>query len=406
MRDPGLRAVVENSGRIVVNELQVLARSAAQRIPTGRPLPLPVAIPLPGCSATFGSRSRPFGAALPRCIAAGTIEVPGRRCRHALAFLFRNLDAVLVGRLHVDLGQQLRPEMHFPLQVVLERRRVVEDLALVPSPFQQLRAAVSLLRVHDEQLLRCVKELEEPNSATHGSELLCEAHRRGQNYPRGRLFVLGQLGRFWPGLLGGLAEVREKQRKLRRLAVLQEDGLPVHELQQDAPGGPRVDARIVAMRAQQQLRSAVPQRHDRAGVPLIRRVVFAPKEGARKTPIRDLQNVGRRDQQVARLDVSMQHAVLGQMRQAADQLVAVALDMSGRDREATLQQPAQVVLHELEDHVHPLGALKAAARPRRSSPIIRLISGPLLALVSAFAGGRLGKNVQQLHHVRVTFHLQ
>jgi len=84
---------------------------------------------------------------------------------------------------------------------------------------------------------------------------------------------------------------------------------------------PRTDRRRVRPRAQQHVRRAVPQRHD-----LVREGVDGDAEGACETKVGELELVALGDEQVLRLEVAMQDAILVAEGGALEELEHEAAD--------------------------------------------------------------------------------
>ena len=93
--------------------------------------------------------------------------------------------------------------------------------------------------------------------------------------------------------------------------------MPAHRhLREDAPHGPHVDGGRVVAGAEEDLRSAVPERDD-----LVRVGAHGDAEGAREAEVGELEVVIRIDQQILRLEVAMQDAVRVAIEQPGRQLV-------------------------------------------------------------------------------------
>ena len=104
------------------------------------------------------------------------------------------------------------------------------------------------------------------------------------------------------------------------LVLAREQGLPGHNLSEDAANRPNVDRRVVVLRAHENVRSAIPQRHN-----LVRKVLDWDAEGASQTEIRQLKNVVFVDEQILRLQISVEHLVLVALGGAGQQLIQVRL---------------------------------------------------------------------------------
>mmetsp|Transcript_9431 Transcript_9431/g.22236 ORF Transcript_9431/g.22236 Transcript_9431/m.22236 type:complete len:483 (+) Transcript_9431:329-1777(+) len=237
---------------------------------------------------------------------------------------------------------------------------------------QRLLSGDPLRRVHRQQRRQQLLRL-----LVQHSKLLVEAVRVGlvAALRRDHLVVV-QLGKPRPRLLRGRAKHLEDFVDLLKLVLPGQDRLLQEQLGEDAADGPHVHRWAVELRAQQQLRWAIPQRDHPVGQ-LAARVVKRP----RQAEICQLQLPLVVDQEVGAFDVAMQHAVLVAICQPFKQLLHVTLNLRRRESCARIGQPREIVVAELHDHV----------------------DRPLAVVVLACFGRH---NLLQLHDVFVVQHLE
>jgi hypothetical protein len=124
-----------------------------------------------------------------------------------------------------------------------------------------------------------------------------------------------------------------------------EQRLAAQQLGEDASDAPQVDRlAVAAVRIQDQLRRAVPSRHHQLRHAGLRR-------RARQPEIGDLEVARRVDQQVARLQVPVQHAARVDELDPLEDLVREVLDVQAGQRLLALDHLVQVGGHELHHQV-------------------------------------------------------
>ena len=139
-----------------------------------------------------------------------------------------------------------------------------------------------------------------------------------------RRLILGEIGNAGPRALRGGAHDAEDADDLVVVGRAGEQGPTRVHLRHDAARGPDVDARVVRPTAQQDIRGAVPQRHD-----LVREGVNRDTEGAREAEVPQLQGPLAVDEEVLRLQVAVQHAVLVAKVDPLEELIHEGLDRHG-----------------------------------------------------------------------------
>mmetsp|Transcript_44586 Transcript_44586/g.104155 ORF Transcript_44586/g.104155 Transcript_44586/m.104155 type:complete len:414 (+) Transcript_44586:116-1357(+) len=164
---------------------------------------------------------------------------------------------------------------------------------------------------------------------------------RGQHDARGER----QRSELWPDALVGSAEQVAHHLQLLDLVRSRHQRPVQQQLAEDAAHRPHVDGEAVAFGAEQELWRAVPQRDHAAGVSALRWL-----NRARQAKIAQLDGAVRREQQVGKLEVAVEHRVGVQMCDGTEQLLQEALDLRRREgRRHRVEQARQVVLAELED---------------------------------------------------------
>ena len=110
----------------------------------------------------------------------------------------------------------------------------------------------------------------------------------------------------------------------------------------DAPGGPDVDAGVVGARAEEDVGSAVPERHD-----LVAEGINWDSEGAGKAKIRKLELAVVVDQEILGFEVAVEDAVVVAERYAVQELPHEALDCAGFQRAPSAAVGRLVAVHVL-----------------------------------------------------------
>ena len=149
------------------------------------------------------------------------------------------------------------------------------------------------------------------------------------------LLVLGEVAHGGPhGEVGRAHDLEDGHELLLRVGA-GEERAPRGHLGEDAARGPHVDRRRVLGRAHEHVGRAVPERDD-----LVRERAHRDPKRAREPKVRELQVAALVDQQVLRLQVAVQHAVVVAERNSLQQVPHQRVD---RRR----VQPAPAKVHKL-----------------------------------------------------------
>mmetsp|Transcript_28252 Transcript_28252/g.71009 ORF Transcript_28252/g.71009 Transcript_28252/m.71009 type:complete len:405 (-) Transcript_28252:437-1651(-) len=171
------------------------------------------------------------------------------------------------------------------------------------------------------------------------------AQRRGLEAGEAEVHVLRQPDPLRPALRRGRAHHGADLVDLVRLAAAGEERAQRVELRHDRAHRKHVDRRVVVRRAQEHLRRAVPARGDVVGVGRL------GADLARQPKVRDLHRV-LGHQQVLRLHVAVEVAVLVDVRQALHDLVQpVAYARLGQQLVPVLHHLVHVAIQELKHKV-------------------------------------------------------
>lgn len=174
------------------------------------------------------------------------------------------------------------------------------------------------------------------------------AHVHAAELWEGR-FEVGQLESVGPVVLVGSAQHFENFENLVDFGVPHEEGSSLHHLSENAAGGPQVNAKTVCLLAEQNFGTTVPQCDDFVSVSLNRQA-----ERSRQTEVCQLDvEAGGVDEQVLRLEVAVENAVLVQVDERLQNLVQKALRLLLWQRlvPLLLHVLLQVELEVLEDEV-------------------------------------------------------
>mmetsp|Transcript_38820 Transcript_38820/g.124449 ORF Transcript_38820/g.124449 Transcript_38820/m.124449 type:complete len:351 (+) Transcript_38820:695-1747(+) len=150
------------------------------------------------------------------------------------------------------------------------------------------------------------------------------------------------------GVVRGPAEDGDDGRELVLGGVAAEEGLSPQHLREDAADGPDVDGLVVARRFAEKFGRAVPPRDDVLRQLARGVVVDAPGQAE----VADRQVAVRVHQQVARLEVPVQHRRRVDVLETAEDLVQKVLVMRVRQGLPRRDDAVEVALHEVRHDVH------------------------------------------------------
>ena len=134
------------------------------------------------------------------------------------------------------------------------------------------------------------------------------------------LIIEGQLCEARPVLRRRCASDLKDFDQLITVVLTGKQGLSVHNLGEDAANRPDVDRSCVVFGAKQDIGCTVPQSDD-----LVSEVLDRDAEGASETEICQLQQTFSVDEQVLRLEVSMEHFVPMTLLYSVQELIQVFL---------------------------------------------------------------------------------
>ncbi|KAM0859882.1 hypothetical protein ACQ4PT_046899 [Festuca glaucescens] len=135
-----------------------------------------------------------------------------------------------------------------------------------------------------------------------------------------------------------------------------EERRPVDELHEDAPDGPDVDGRRVVGGVEQQLGGPVPPRDD------VLRHHVALRRGARQAEVADLEVAVGVEEQVAGLEVPVDHVRRVDVLEPAQQLVQEVLTVLLGEFLVRADDVVEVRVHELQRDVHVVEGLRDRRR--------------------------------------------
>mmetsp|Transcript_42244 Transcript_42244/g.90136 ORF Transcript_42244/g.90136 Transcript_42244/m.90136 type:complete len:270 (+) Transcript_42244:701-1510(+) len=140
-----------------------------------------------------------------------------------------------------------------------------------------------------------------------------------------------------------------------------EERLAPDHLGEDAAAGPHVDGGGVGLVLDEQLGRAVPARDDVLGERLVLGLGVW-EDGASKAEVADLQVAVLVHEEVARLEVAMQHVRRVDGVDTTQDLVEEVLEVLVGERLLRVDDVVQVGVHQLRDEVHVLPAVLATRR--------------------------------------------
>ena len=141
----------------------------------------------------------------------------------------------------------------------------------------------------------------------------------GENMPMG--LVLGKLADAGPGALAGSAHQPEDLLQLVLVGGAGKERAACVHLGHDAAGGPDVDAGVIGAGAEEYVWRAVPERDD-----LVRKRIHGDAEGSREAEVGELELALVVDEEVLRLEVAVEDAVLMAEGDTHQELLHKALD--------------------------------------------------------------------------------
>mmetsp|Transcript_7259 Transcript_7259/g.24722 ORF Transcript_7259/g.24722 Transcript_7259/m.24722 type:complete len:287 (-) Transcript_7259:286-1146(-) len=160
-------------------------------------------------------------------------------------------------------------------------------------------------------------------------------------------------------LAGRGPEHVDDEPELLEVVAPREERLAAEELGEDAAHAPHVDGLIVRIVLHQELRRPVPPGDHVLGQLVLLRVVVHP---AREAKVADFEVAVLIDEQVAGLEVPVQHARRVDALEAPEHLVHKVLDVVVRQGLLGVDDVVQVRVQQLGHEVHVLPSLRLAGR--------------------------------------------